>query len=261
MAQTEPRRQDQAVTSLPYRSDIDGLRAIAVLAVVFYHFGIPGFQGGFVGVDIFFVISGFLIGGILWREYDSTGRIWLRHFYIRRFRRLAPAFFTMAFVTAALCWALFLPFEFRELGKQLIAATVYLSNVLFFREAGYFDTASEEKPFLHTWSLAVEEQFYIFLPLFMLLLSRNRRVLLAALVGCWVLSLAACVMLTARCGKQPTNRLCERRCTPRPIRRIARSSAAPFRARTPRRSSTCLSAQAICGTALLLFKLRKCKKR
>lgn len=197
MAQTEPRRQDQAVTSLPYRSDIDGLRAIAVLAVVFYHFGIPGFRGGFVGVDIFFVISGFLIGGILWREYDSTGRIWLRHFYVRRFRRLAPAFFTMAFVTAALCWALFLPFEFREFGKQLIAATVYLSNVLFFREAGYFDTASEEKPFLHTWSLAVEEQFYIFLPLFMLLLSRNRRALLAALVGCWILSLAACVMLTA----------------------------------------------------------------
>ncbi|MBN9886006.1 acyltransferase family protein [Salipiger abyssi] len=184
------------LTSLPYRSDIDGLRAIAVLAVVFYHFGLPGFEGGFVGVDIFFVISGFLIGGILWREYDRTGRIWLRHFYIRRFRRLAPAFFTMAMVTALFSWALLLPFEFREFGKQLIAATVYLSNVLFFRQAGYFDTASEEKPLLHTWSLAVEEQFYIFLPLFILLLSRNRRALILALVGCWAASLAACITFT-----------------------------------------------------------------
>ncbi len=189
-------REDRSHGSLPYRSDIDGLRAIAVLAVVLYHFGVPGLEGGFVGVDIFFVISGFLIGGILWREYDATGRIWLRHFYIRRFRRLAPAFFTMVLVTAVLSWALLLPFEFRELGKQLIAATIYLSNVLFFGQAGYFDTASDEKALLHTWSLAVEEQFYIFLPLFILLLSRNRRALLAALVGCWIASFLACVWLT-----------------------------------------------------------------
>ena len=191
---------DRAVRShgaLPYRSDIDGLRAIAVLAVVLYHFGVPGLEGGFVGVDIFFVISGFLIGGILWREYDATGRIRLGHFYLRRFRRLAPAFFAMVLVTAALSWALLLPFEFRELGKQIIAATVYLSNVLFFGQAGYFDTASDEKALLHTWSLAVEEQFYIFLPLFILLLSRNRRALLVALAGCWLASLIACVWLTA----------------------------------------------------------------
>ncbi|EPX82318.1 acyltransferase family protein [Salipiger mucosus] len=182
--------------SLPYRSEIDGLRAIAVIAVVLYHFGVPGLSGGFVGVDVFFVISGFLIGGILWREYDATGRIWLRHFYMRRFRRLAPAFFTMAAVTTLLAWALLLPFEFREYGKALISATVYLSNVLFYRQAGYFDTASEDKPLLHTWSLAVEEQFYIFLPLFILLLSRNRRALLLALAGCWAASLAACIWLT-----------------------------------------------------------------
>ena len=103
-------REDRSPGSLPYRSDIDGLRAIAVLAVVLYHFGVPGLEGGFVGVDIFFVISGFLIGAILWREYDATGRIWLRHFYIRRCRRLAPAFFTMVLVTAVLSWALLLPF-------------------------------------------------------------------------------------------------------------------------------------------------------
>ncbi|PYG29513.1 acyltransferase family protein [Pelagimonas varians] len=180
---------------LPYRRDIDGVRAFAVLSVVLYHFGIP-LRGGFVGVDIFFVISGFLIGGLLWREYDHTGRIWLVNFYVRRFRRLAPAFFVMVFLTGALAWAILLPFEFREYGKATIAATVYLSNVLFFRQAGYFDAASEDKPLLHTWSLAVEEQFYIFLPLLILLLARSRHALMAAMIGCWILSLAACIVMT-----------------------------------------------------------------
>ncbi len=180
---------------LPYRGDIDGLRALAVLAVVLYHFGLP-LSGGFVGVDIFFVISGFLIGGILWREYDSTGRISLPSFYIRRFRRLAPAFFAMLLVTTALGWILLLPFEFREYGKAVIASTVYLSNVLFFKQAGYFDAASEDKPLLHTWSLAVEEQFYIFLPLAIVLLARWRWGVIGVLVACWALSLAACVLVT-----------------------------------------------------------------
>ncbi|WP_425097891.1 acyltransferase family protein [Tropicibacter sp. S64] len=181
--------------TLPYRGDIDGLRAVAVLSVVLYHFGFP-LQGGFVGVDVFFVISGFLIGGILWREYDQTGRIWLKNFYIRRFRRLAPAFFTMALVTTLVGWALLLPFEFREYGKSLIAATVYLSNVFFFRGAGYFDAASEDKPLLHTWSLAVEEQFYILLPLLIIFLARWRWGLLGVLVAVWAASLAGSILLT-----------------------------------------------------------------
>ena len=192
---TDPIMTSFPLTSAPYRGDIDGLRAIAVLAVVLYHFGLP-LSGGFVGVDVFFVISGFLIGGILWREYEATGRISLPNFYIRRFRRLAPAFFTMILVVTALAWVLLLPFEFREYGKAVIASTVYLSNVLFFRQAGYFDTASEDKPLLHTWSLAVEEQFYIFLPLLILLLARWRWGLIGALVACWALSLAACVLIT-----------------------------------------------------------------
>ncbi|MDU8910823.1 acyltransferase family protein [Aestuariicoccus sp. MJ-SS9] len=183
-------------TALPYRSDIDGLRAIAVLAVVFYHFNLPYVTGGFIGVDIFFVISGFLIGSILWREYDRSGTIWLRHFYMRRFRRLAPAFFVMALLTTGVAWAILLPFEFREYGKALIASTIYLSNVLFYRQAGYFDTVSEDKPLLHTWSLAVEEQFYIFLPLAILLLARWRAGLVGFLVAIWALSLVACVALT-----------------------------------------------------------------
>ncbi|AWI84526.1 acyltransferase [Alloyangia pacifica] len=181
---------------MPYRPDIDGLRAVAVLSVVLYHFGLPWLGGGFTGVDVFFVISGFLIGGILWREYEAEGRIRLGAFYLRRFRRLAPAFFTMALLTAALSAALLLPFEFREFGKTLIAATVYLTNVLFYRQSGYFDTGAELKPLLHTWSLAVEEQFYLFLPLFIVALSRNRSLLLMALVAIWGGSLASSVLAT-----------------------------------------------------------------
>ncbi|MBT8408027.1 MAG: acyltransferase [Alphaproteobacteria bacterium] len=183
---------------LAYRRDIDGLRAIAVLSVMLYHFGVPGFSGGFVGVDVFFVISGFLIGGILWRELQANGRIALGRFYLRRFRRLAPAFFTMIAVVTLVAWVVLLPFEFREYGKILIAATVYLSNVQFWRDAGYFDAASDEKLLLHTWSLAVEEQFYIFLPLFLVLLARFRRSLVGLLGLIAAASFLACIALTAR---------------------------------------------------------------
>lgn len=182
---------------LSYRPEIDGLRAIAVVAVVLYHFGLPVLGGGFVGVDIFFVISGFLIGGILWREQDETGTIRLMRFYVRRFKRLAPAFFAMALVTTLLGWALLLPFEFREYGKTLIASVLYLSNVYFYRGAGYFDGASEEKPLLHTWSLSVEEQFYLLLPLTLLFLARWPTLRLPVLIAVFGASLAACVMLTA----------------------------------------------------------------
>ncbi|MBP0484317.1 acyltransferase family protein [Sagittula salina] len=180
---------------LKYRGEIDGLRAIAVLSVVFYHFGLP-LRGGFVGVDVFLVISGFLIGGILWRELQETGHLRLGAFYVRRFRRLAPAFFAVLAATFAVGWLLLLPFEFRELGKSAIAATVYLSNVLFFRQSGYFDASAHDKPLLHTWSLAVEEQFYILLPLLMLLFLRRPRQMVAMLALAWGASLAACVWLT-----------------------------------------------------------------
>ena len=179
-----------------YRREIDGLRAIAVLAVVLYHFDTPVLGGGFVGVDIFFVISGFLIGGILWKEYNETGRISLARFYQRRIKRLAPAYFAMAIVTSAFAWAILLPYEFREFGKMLIAATFYFSNILFFRQTGYFDTAGEEKALLHTWSLSVEEQFYIFLPLLILLVARSKQLLLALLVVLWFASFFANILLT-----------------------------------------------------------------
>ncbi|WP_204112835.1 acyltransferase family protein [Shimia biformata] len=157
-----------------HRQEIDGLRCIAVLAVVFYHFDLPGVGGGFVGVDVFFVISGFLIGGILWRELSVTGRIALGQFYLRRIRRLAPAYFVMVFACFVVGWWILLPHDLREYGKAAVAATVYLSNILFFRQTGYFDGASDEKLLLHTWSLSVEEQFYLVLPATLLLFSRFR---------------------------------------------------------------------------------------
>ena len=184
----------------PYRPEIDGLRAIAVLAVVFYHFGLPFLTGGFVGVDVFFVISGFLIGGILWAELDQTGTVSLRRFYLRRVRRLAPAFFAMALITTVFSALILLPFEFRDFGKQLIAATLWLSNVLFYKGAGYFDSAEATKVLLHTWSLSVEEQFYLCLPLCLLLL-RRRPLLIGGLVLLWAASLLASVTLTPT---QPT---------------------------------------------------------
>ncbi|MCP4208995.1 MAG: acyltransferase, partial [Shimia sp.] len=179
-----------------HRAEIDGLRAIAVLAVVFYHFRVPGFGGGFIGVDVFFVISGFLIGGILWREQQETGRLALGQFYIRRIKRLAPAYFVMAFVVLIIGALILLPNDFRETAKGVIAATVYLSNVLFFRQSGYFDGAAEDKIMLHTWSLSVEEQFYIFLPLLFLLFARNKTVMLWALGAVFGLSLVSNLVTT-----------------------------------------------------------------
>jgi len=184
--------------AMPYRPEIDGLRSIAVLSVVLYHFGVPGLGGGFVGVDIFFVISGYLIGGILWGEHARTGTVSLIRFYIRRFRRLAPAFFAMAAAVALVGWFVLLPAEYREFSKSLIAATVYLANVQFWRQAGYFDSGADEKVLLHTWSLSVEEQFYVVLPLLILLLRGRAGLLHAALWAVFAGSLAANLLLTPR---------------------------------------------------------------
>jgi peptidoglycan/LPS O-acetylase OafA/YrhL len=149
--------------AMKYRADIDGLRAIAVIAVVFYHLGIPGFGGGYVGVDIFFTISGYLIGSIIFQHLNEN-RFSFTSFYIRRIRRLFPAYLFTALITSILSYWLLLPTDFREFGQSLIASTLYVPNILFYMEAGYFDSASHLKPLLHTWSLAIEEQFYFVFP-------------------------------------------------------------------------------------------------
>lgn len=148
---------------LAYRPDIDGIRAIAVCAVVFYHAFPTMLPGGFVGVDIFFVLSGFLITGILAREYRQSGRVDFADFYARRVRRLLPALIAMIAVTLMLGLAFIPPIgDLQSLGESAASALIFASNIFFLKQhQGYFDTAAEVFPLLHTWTLAVEEQFYI----------------------------------------------------------------------------------------------------
>lgn len=175
---------------LRHRPDIDGLRAVAVLPVLLFHGGVPGFAGGFVGVDVFFVISGYLISSIILEDLYA-GRFSLLMFYERRVRRIIPALFAMLLVAMALGTLLLLPEDLMNLGQSAAAAALSLSNLLFWHETGYFDTAAEYKPLLHTWSLGVEEQFYILFPLILSLLFRgSRRVALAMLGLAALLSLA-----------------------------------------------------------------------
>ena len=162
-----------------YRREIDGLRAIAVLAVILFHAGFKIFGGGFSGVDIFFVISGYLITTIILGELEQ-GKFSILNFYERRARRILPALFFVMLVCIPIAWILLLPNDMKSFSKSLIAVSLFASNILFRHESGYFDTANELKPLLHTWSLAVEEQYYIIFPILLILLWRagRKRVLL-----------------------------------------------------------------------------------
>jgi peptidoglycan/LPS O-acetylase OafA/YrhL len=165
------------MTALRYRPDIDGLRAVAVLGVVIYHAFPWVIPGGFIGVDIFFVISGYLISGILYKGHlqgNFSPSSFFLEFYARRIRRLFPALITMLVITLAYGWLILLPDEFRQLGKHVAAGTLFIQNIVFWQESGYFDTAANLKPLLHLWSLAVEEQFYIFFPPILLLIWKRK---------------------------------------------------------------------------------------
>lgn len=150
------------------RAEIDGLRAVAVLPVIFFHAGFEYFGGGFIGVDVFFVISGYLITTILIEDIENE-RFSVLDFYERRARRLLPALFFVMFCCIPAAWLLMLPGQMKDFSQSLIAVSMFVSNILFWRESGYFDTAAEEKPLLHTWSLAVEEQYYVLFPIFLML--------------------------------------------------------------------------------------------
>jgi peptidoglycan/LPS O-acetylase OafA/YrhL len=156
--------------SLKYRPDIDGLRAVAVLVVVIYHLGMP-LHGGFVGVDVFFVISGFLIGSIILGQIE-VGTFTFSSFYERRIRRILPALTVMMAVTSVLAYRYLLPQELVDFARSLISADFSLSNFYFWKQSGYFDSPATFKPLLHTWSLGVEEQFYVLLPLILVFLKR-----------------------------------------------------------------------------------------
>jgi peptidoglycan/LPS O-acetylase OafA/YrhL len=181
------------MTTPTYRPDIDGLRAIAVLAVVFYHSGITVFSGGYVGVDVFFVISGFLITTIIVREIDD-GSFSVANFYERRMRRILPASIATTAGCLVVGYYLFDTRDLTNLAHSAIANNLFLSNVYFYMQAGYFDVAAELKPLLHTWSLSLEEQYYVVTPVLLMLVARyfNRKYLLIIIPSA-VISFAACL--------------------------------------------------------------------
>lgn len=146
-----------------YVPGIDGLRAIAVLGVVIYHLAPSVLPGGFAGVDVFFVISGYLITGIIFREI-LEGRFSFREFYRRRAIRILPPLIAMLAAVLCISWLYLTPDEFKTLGRHALAGLLFVSNFQLLSESGYFDTASELKPLLHLWSLGIEEQFYILWP-------------------------------------------------------------------------------------------------
>jgi peptidoglycan/LPS O-acetylase OafA/YrhL len=179
-----------------YRPDIDGLRAVAVLAVVVFHAGFHGLLGGFIGVDVFFVISGYLIGGQVFREAVAN-EFRFSQFYARRVRRILPALYALLAVLFGLGALLLTPLELRELGKEAFAAVFGASNLLFYTAGGYFDPASDHLPLLMSWSLGVEEQFYIIFPILVLLCLKIRpRLFMPILILGTLVSFAGSIALT-----------------------------------------------------------------
>ncbi|ANB26847.1 acyltransferase [Alteromonas stellipolaris] len=154
-----------------FRKDINGLRAIAVVAVVLFHFNDSWVPGGFAGVDVFFVISGFLMTGIIFKRLES-GNLSLLQFYLARANRIIPALALLCFVLLILGWFYLLPYEYEKLGKHVAGSIGFISNIVYWKESGYFDASSHEKWLLHTWSLSVEWQFYIIYPALLLFLSK-----------------------------------------------------------------------------------------
>lgn len=173
-----------------YRREIDGLRAFAVLPVILFHAGFGMFSGGFVGVDVFFVISGYLITSVILNE-KQAGQFSLLHFYERRTRRILPALFLVMFCCLPFAWWWMLPVDMEKFSRSLAAVPLFVSNILFRKESGYFDTAAELKPLLHTWSLGIEEQYYLLFPLFIVLTWRlGRRWVIAILLIIAIASLS-----------------------------------------------------------------------
>lgn len=175
--------------STPYRADIDGLRAIAVLSVICFH-AFPTFlQGGFVGVDVFFVISGYLITGIILKQ-SALNTFSLRHFYANRIRRIFPALLLVLFFSLAVGWVSLTADEYKQVGFHAAGGALFIDNFIFWREAGYFDNQADTKPLLHLWSLAIEEQFYLLWPLVLLFLLKRTKAIARTLILLISVSLA-----------------------------------------------------------------------
>ncbi|HTT84826.1 MAG TPA: acyltransferase family protein [Rhizomicrobium sp.] len=216
-----------------YRPEIDGLRALAILPVVLFHYGVPGFRGGFVGVDMFFVISGYLITSLIQGELER-GDFSLARFYARRVRRIFPALFAMLAVVSATAFIFFFPLDLVRYAQSLFATALFGANFEFWREAGYFDTFADQKPLLHLWSIAVEEQFYLLFPALLLGLrhapARRRAGMIAGVLvaslglsawGVLAAKVATFYLLPARAWELMLGSLLALGVLPRPKSRIA----------------------------------------
>ncbi|WP_263576709.1 acyltransferase family protein [Acinetobacter pseudolwoffii] len=183
-----------------FRYDINGLRAYAVILVVLFHFGIIGFAAGFIGVDIFFVISGFLMTSIVIKSLDK-GNFSLLKFYLARGIRIVPALFVVSTIVLILGWFLVLPTDYKALAKHTLSSINFFSNIVYWRESGYFDTDSHNKALLHTWSLSVEWQFYLVFPIIVALLykiKKSRNFLLIFFILGTIISLILSIIITAK---------------------------------------------------------------
>lgn len=186
-----------------YRPEIDGLRAVAVLAVIAFHLAPKTLAGGYLGVDMFFVLSGFLITSIIWSQMQS-GSFKLAEFYERRIRRILPALMTMLVVVTIFAVVLLLPADLTGYGRSLLAVLAFVPNIYFWRDTNYFARAAEEKPLLHTWSLGVEEQFYVLFPLLLMVLVRKgTRVAFVSVAALTKASLGANIWLNKIGGSSP----------------------------------------------------------
>jgi peptidoglycan/LPS O-acetylase OafA/YrhL len=180
-----------------YRPEIDGLRAVSVVLVCLFHAGVPGFSGGFIGVDVFLVISGYLITSLIVDDLKGQ-RFSILQFYEKRARRILPVLFTVVLVCVPFAYFWMLPEDYSLFLKSLVGVFLFSSNIVFFRSVDYFNPTAEEQPLLHTWSLGVEEQFYFFFPLLLMGLYRNRSLLFLVILGTVVLSFSLSQSFSAR---------------------------------------------------------------
>lgn len=185
--------QSTKKTHLTYRPDIDGLRAVAVISVLGFHFFPENFESGFIGVDIFFVISGYLISSIIYKTLEEKGGFSFANFYQGRIIRILPALLLVLLFSCIFGWFFLLRDEYRQLGKHVAAASLFSSNLVLWREVNYFDNAAETKPLLHLWSLAIEEQFYLIWPPILILLFKFKNRMLQSIILLTASSFLFCI--------------------------------------------------------------------
>src|SRR5579872_477264 len=184
-------------SKIHYRADVDGLRAISILAVIGFHAFPSIVPSGFVGVDVFFVISGYLISTIIFTDL-TRGTFSFVDFYSRRVKRILPSLLLVLVAVWVVGWRTLLPSDFERLGRDIAAGASYLSNFFFWNDAGYFNQLAEQNPLLHLWSLGVEEQFYVFFPAVIFLAWKNRLNLLLIVIAIGTLSFASNVAIVFR---------------------------------------------------------------